>query len=366
MMPTDDELHDLLDRLERVRAGEPLVIHTSGSTERPKHVALDWAALEAAARASEHRLGACNWLLALPVEYIAGVMVAVRAIVSGTEVRAVGERDFASALAELPAPKCVSLVPNQLDRLLQDEASRRALSECRAVLVGGQALPGELRGRARDAGIAVVETYGSSETAGGCVWDGQPLDGVELRLGADDRLWISGPMLARGYVSDNGSTDGPRTAERFVVDGGRRWYRSDDRAELHLGEAGLEVSIRGRSDSVLISGGLKLDVAEVQRALNDGLVPVSAIAIAVPGTVWGESLGIVVLVDTALGDEREAELERALVNRFGPAARPLVVSSPEVMLPNGKPDLRAYRALLVQHARERGLLATMDDDDYRP
>lgn len=364
-MPSSHDLERLRMRLGRVRAGEPLVITTSGSTEQPKRVSLSWAALSAAAEASAQVIGAGNWLLAVPVDYIAGVMVDVRAQLAQAKTRAFGSESFAAATTRVPSPRYVSLVPRQLEDILESVDATRALATYAAVLVGGQRLPGALRERATAAGVRVIATYGSTETSGGCVYDGRPLPGVELRVDDDDRLWVAGPMLADGYVNADGTVDVERTAASFVEHEGRRWYRTDDRAVLHTDEHGVRLEILGRADEVIISGGLKLDVAEVQRFLDQVLGSESALALPLDGTVWGQSLGVW-RFDVGLGAEPPVSNEALSVrlrDQFGVAATPVISGGCVRLLDNGKPDRAGYIEVLMGVAGERGLLGSMVGDE---
>ena len=200
----------------RAPAGTAVVIATSGSTGEPKLVALSGAALRASARATEARLGGPGrWLLALPAEHVAGIQVIVRALLAGAppvvmDLRAGFRPDaFAAATAALgPGRRYTSLVPTQLRRILDAEGAVAALRSYAAVLVGGAALDPATRERALAAGVRVVTTYGMSETAGGCVYDGVPLDGVTVELDEDGRILLGGPTLASGYLRADG--DGAR------------------------------------------------------------------------------------------------------------------------------------------------------------
>ena len=218
------------------RADTAVVIATSGSTGEPKLVALSAAALRASARATEARLGGPGrWLLALPAEHVAGVQVIVRSLLAGAapavlDLRA-GFRPaaFVAATAALGGGRrYTSLVPTQLRRLLDAEvpAALDALRGYAAVLVGGAALDPATRERALAAGVRVVTTYGMSETAGGCVYDGVPLDGVTVDLESDGRILLGGPTPASGYLlPDVGSArpddDEPGPGRAGADDGNR-------------------------------------------------------------------------------------------------------------------------------------------------
>jgi len=184
---------------EGVAEGTAVVVGTSGSTGVPKGVELSAAALRHSARASLDRVGARpgeRWLCCLPVTHVAGLAVLVRSLVSGTEP-VLAERADAGTVA---ASGCahVSLVPTQLQRLLAH--GRTPLAGFSSVLLGGAATPPGLLEAGRDAGVPVVTTYGMTETCGGCVYDGVPLDGVRAEVRDDGRIWITGPVLFSGYL----------------------------------------------------------------------------------------------------------------------------------------------------------------------
>ena len=184
-----------------------LVVTTSGTTGTPKGALLTAAALTASAAATHQRLGGPgSWLLALPAYHIAGLQVLVRSVLAGSvpvELDVSGGFD----ISELPSAvrrlgsgrRYASLVAAQLAKALTDPAAAAALAELDAVLIGGGPAPRPVLDAAAAAGIAVVRTYGMSETAGGCVYDGVPLDGVRLRVLPDGRIAIGGATLAKGY-----------------------------------------------------------------------------------------------------------------------------------------------------------------------
>src|SRR5271169_4955953 len=187
---------------EGVAEGTAVVVGTSGSTGVPKGVELSTAALRHSARASLNRVGARpgeRWLCCLPATHVAGLQVLVRSVVSGTEP-VLAERADAETVA---ASGCahVSLVPTQLQRLLgQDAGSSTPLAGFSSVLLGGAAAPAGLLDAARAARVPVVTTYGMTETCGGCVYDGVPLDGVRVKIEDEDgRIWLAGPVLFSGY-----------------------------------------------------------------------------------------------------------------------------------------------------------------------
>ncbi|WP_312854981.1 AMP-binding protein [Agromyces agglutinans] len=329
-----------------------LVVETSGSTDAPKRVLLPAEALTASADATHDALGSTGqWLLALPGHYIAGAQVIVRGILAGTETVAVPPGHFEpTAFAEASArlaprvPHYTSLVPVQLTRLL-DAAERdafvaAAVRSFDAVLVGGQALAPALAERAADAGVHVVRTYGSSETAGGCVYDGRPLDAVRVRTAADGVVELSGPMLAAGYLGD-----ADRTAAAFPTDAdGTRWYRTGDLGEL---DRDGRLRIRGRADDLIVSGGVKVALGEVERAIRGiRAVPslAGAVVVGAPDAEWGERPVVVTTGASVSSRDLAAATDAA---GLPPAARPVrvIVLDELPLLASGKPDRRAIRAL---------------------
>ncbi len=190
---------------EGVAEGTAVVVGTSGSTGAPKGVELSTAALRHSARACLDRVGAKpgeRWLCCLPATHVAGLQVLVRSLVSGSEP-VLAERADAETVAGSGCAY-VSLVPTQLQRLLLGPVA--PLAGFSSVLLGGAAAPASLLDAARAAGVRVVTTYGMTETCGGCVYDGVPLDGVRVAIHGDDddspaggRIWIGGPVLFSGY-----------------------------------------------------------------------------------------------------------------------------------------------------------------------
>jgi len=240
-----------------------LVVATSGTTGAPKGALLSAAALSASASATHDRLGGPgSWLLALPPYHIAGMQVLVRSVLAGTEPV---ELDVSAGfdVAQLPGAvrklgrgrRYTSLVAAQLTKALSDPAAATALAELDAVLIGGGPAPQPILDAAAAAGITVVRTYGMSETAGGCVYDGVPLDGVRLRLLADGRIEIGGTTLAQGYRN-------PAEPDPFAEPG---WFRTDDLGAVD--DAGV-LTVLGRVDDAISTGGLTVLPQPVEAALR--------------------------------------------------------------------------------------------------
>ncbi|TFB87731.1 o-succinylbenzoate--CoA ligase [Cryobacterium algoricola] len=372
--------------------GTVVVIETSGSTGVPKRVLLGAPALRASAAASSAALGGPGqWLLALPAHYVAGVQVLIRSLEAGTTpvVLAPGHFDpaeFLAAATRLTAPlRYTSLVPVQLARLLDavdaaaadaaphdggavgaaDEAAGplALLRRFTAILVGGQAVPPELIARSAAHGITVVRTYGSSETAGGCCYNGRPIGDTVVRVVAGE-LEISGSVLADGYLDDP-----LRTHDRFTEEDGVRWYRTGDLGEVDA-VTGL-VRVLGRADNVIISGGEKVSLDAVERVVRALPGFADAVVIGATDARWGQVPvvavpGLHAEAPTRSGVEdspasraaapsvspeasaaRLAVVKEAVASVLGKAARPaqLLLVAEIPVLASGKPDRRALQRL---------------------
>lgn len=352
--------------------GVDMVLRTSGSTTGTgKLVGVSMDALVASARATHKRLGGPGiWVLALPAYHAAGVQVLVRAAVAGTHVfnaykeggfnpqhlaqvidaacvaaadcdagssfdddavsscagGAGGEAEGALAADDSgrACPVYTSLVPTQLRRALDDEQLRGALARLDAVLIGGAAADAQLLEQAKAAGIRVVTTYGMSETCGGCVYDGQPLPGVSMDVDqATGAIWLSGPMLATGYLGDEeltrrcfvsrpqtgvgasgvgGTASAAESAEAGAGGPGagsdagagepaRRWFITSDRG--HIVDGRLQVL--GRLDDVIISGGIKVEPGPIEALLALNPLVSECAVVGLPDLQWGQVVTAVVV-----------------------------------------------------------------------
>ena len=249
-----------------VEAGDALVVATSGTTGEPRAAVLTMSAVEAAAQITSARLAVDPtrdvWLACLPVAHAGGLGVVTRALITGTPLVA------QAAFDPTTNATLVSLVPTQL--------TRHDTSRFRTVVLGGSAPPNDLPPN-------VVTTYGLTETGGGVVYDGVPLDGIRVRLGDNGEVQLNGPTLLRAY------RDGTQPRD---PDG---WLATQDAG--HLAADGRLI-IDGRLDDVITTGGEKVWPAAVERVLASA-PGVGEVAVA--GRVhaeWGEEVvAFVVPVD---------------------------------------------------------------------
>ncbi len=316
---------------EPLEPGADLVVVTSGSTGAGRAVLLPASALRASAAATHERLGGPgSWLLMLPVSAIAGLQVLCRSLLAGTPATVLRDGETpAAAAARMPrGRRYTALVPTQLRRLL--DADPAALRDFDAVLVGGAATDAALLTRARAEGVAVVTTYGMTETAGGCVYDGVPLDGVTARIG--EGVELTGPTLAVGYRLD------PAATSASFIDG---WFRTRDAGSLEDGR----LVVHGRLDDVVISGGVNVAPSAVEAALREHPDVADAVVFGRPDPDWGQRVVAAVVPSPGAAPSLEA-LRPWVAQRLGAPAAPraLRVVDAFPLLHTGKPDRRAVAA----------------------
>ena len=318
-----------------------LLVETSGTSAAPKRVALSADAILASAAASASAIGGeGQWLLALPVHYIAGLNVLARSIASRTDPVVLGSGPFdplafAAAAERMDAARrYTALVPSQLGRLLATEQTHDVLRRFDRILIGGQSTPGTLANRAEELGIRLTRTYGSSETCGGCVYDGVPIGNTTARI-QDGEIELGGSVLADGYLGDE-----ERTAASFATDGATRWYRTGDAGAITDGI----LTVTGRLDDVIISGGIKVSLADVEREVRGIPGQSDAVVVRAQSERWGE----VPVVVTEVPIELE-EVRASVAGRLGVAAAPARVVEVQRIpqLASGKPD-RATAQRLAQ------------------
>lgn len=396
-----------------------LVVGTSGSTGAPKQTALSVRALRASARATERFFADCpsadsakpqravseapaQWLLALPAHYVAGAQVLARSALAGTTpVVAASVTDGVSFTPEIflnaaerlsCARRFISFVPTQVHKLLEAaEASPAlgseiydALGQFTGILLGGAPASASLLAAARELGLNVVTTYGSAETAGGCVYSGTALPGVRLRVVPEDagladspvvagaeaagRIWLGGEHLASGYLGDSA-----RTASHFFVDAdGCRWYRTDDYGSLTPStpnapedEGAPMLNIVGRSDDVIITGGVKVSARAVAAVLESHPAVREAAVMGIPDARWGSAVAAAITLRGASGaqsapDTSEATcdmLRELCTDKLGAAGAPkfLRILADFPTASTGKPDRQAiYSMLYREYTNKRG------------
>jgi o-succinylbenzoate---CoA ligase len=332
-----DAAHRVLRPEQPLEPGADLVVVTSGSTGGSQAVLLSCEAVQASAAATLVRLGgAGSWLLALPVSAIAGLQVLCRSVLTGRPATILQRGEtLAAAVARLPAGRrYTSLVPTQLRRYLDTEPA--ALRAFDAVLVGGAATDPALLVRARAEGVEVVTTYGMTETAGGCVYDGEPLDGVRVRMCPTNGIELTGPMLALGY-----RLDPMATADAFR-DG---WFVTRDAGSL---DADGRLTVDGRLDDVVISGGVNVAPQRVEAVLREHPDVADAVVFGRPDDEWGQRV-VAAVVPTPGAEPALPSLRAWVSDRLGApsAPRELHVVATVPLLHTGKPDRRAVRRAVL-------------------
>ena len=278
-----------------VKSDISLLVATSGSTGTPKEIGITSAALLASARASNKFLKATKgqtWSLLLPLTHIAGINVLVRSIELESE-----PIDLRNHVGTYPDADFTAIVPTQLFNALNGDADLLShLKGTKAVLVGGAALSEELRSQGIASGINIITTYGMTETCGGCVYNGEALDGVNFELTENQRVKISGPVLA-DVEKESG------------------WFLTQDIGVILDGK----LKVIGRADDVIISGGENISLSAIESELNKKFPQLLVAAFATSDSKWGQVLHVAV---QAQDENLKPQISQALVSAIGNHAKP--------------------------------------------
>lgn len=314
------------------------ILFTSGSTGDPKAVRLTWGNLEASAAASAELLShdeTDRWYSALPVYHVGGLSVLIRAARQRSAVYLEPTFDAARAASLLVDGSATigSVVSSMLRSILEvDPGPYRGV---RALLVGGGSTPLELLTRAIEAGLPVLPTYGMTETASQIATrpladalhpglSAAPVPGADIRIGATGVIEVAGPMVSPGYLGE---------PDRAVP-----WLRTSDIGSISDGR----LTVLGRADDVIVSGGENVHPVEIERVLAEVEGVVDVVVVGAPHPRWGEEVVAVVEGDVAPGAlERHARYH--LAGYKIPKRWVLVGSMPRLSI--GKPDRRAVRAI---------------------
>ncbi len=317
-----------------VEAGDAVVLATSGSTGTPKGIVLTHEAVAASAAAVNARLevdpDADRWLSCLPLAHVGGLSVVLRALAAGVplEIHRRFEAPATMAAARRGAT-LVSLVPTALRRLGEEAAAFRR------IVLGGSAMPGRLPAN-------TLATYGMTETGSGVVYDGRPLEGVEIRLaptrptpadgarptsadptgGTAGEIHLRGPMLLRAYRDGRD----PKNAEGWLPTGDVGSLAPDGRLVVH-----------GRADELVVTGGENVWPAAVEAVLA-GVAGVAEVAVAgLPDPEWGQRV-VAFIVPAPTGPPALEDLRAPVRDRLGPWAAPkqLVLAETLPRTPLGK------------------------------
>jgi len=259
--------------------GDALVIASSGSTGSPKGIIHTHSSLLAGAKASASRLqlGASDhWLVCIPVSHVGGFSVIARALLTGAALTLLPAFDVAAVQeAAKNGATHTSLVATALSRI--------DTFLFKSILLGGSSAPDNLPSN-------VITTYGMTETGGGVVYNGQPLDNVEIKI-VDGEIFLRCPMLMRAYRDD----------QTISTEDG--WYATGDIGEI---EDNIKLSVRGRQTDLIITGGENVWPSVVENSLASHPIVNQVVVRGMPDTTWGQRIvAYVVLNDSAQTSEKK-------------------------------------------------------------
>ncbi len=278
-----------------VPARTALIVTTTGSSGIAKEIELSAGSLLASAKASNKYLGAesgSKWSLLLPLNHIAGINVLIRSLELGTT-----PTNLIGYEGKYPKVDFTAIVPTQLYRALHgDENLLQHLQSARAVLVGGAALTSQLREAAKASGINAIETYGSTETSGGCIYDGVPLDGVEISIGEDRQISIKGKCVAYQLADSEG------------------WYHTSDAGRIEDGR----LIVEGRIDDVIITGGENVSLNSIEQLISSNFPDIQLAAFVIDDEQWGAAIQLAIV---GPHQPNEAAIQELLQSQLGPAAK---------------------------------------------
>ncbi len=300
-----------------------LFIPTGGTTAAPRFARHSWATLRAAAQGFGQAFpGAANSICLLPLWHVGGLMQVVRARVTVGQIRLVDWSRLVSG-NERPDPDgyFLSLVPTQLQRLLTDRSTVSWLRGFRAVFLGGGPARFAELDRARAEGIPLAPAYGMTETAaqvsvlkpevflegGQGVGPALPhtvisvVDdaGHALPAGETGLIRIEADSLFLGYGQHGEREPGP--------------FLSGDLG--FLGQDG-SLTVVGRSDDVIISGGEKIVPGEVEMAIIRSGLAEEVVVLGCPDPRWGEVVCAALVGGSFVGGERARMALRSVLANY--------------------------------------------------
>ncbi len=266
------------------RGGRPLagemaaVVTTSGTTAEPRHVVLSRDAMATSAQAVGAALDLDpdedRWLVCVPLHHVAGLAIVARSYFCATSMTVHPSFDVGAVGAAADRCTLVSVVPTMLTRLVDAGAP---LGQFRHILVGGAPLAPALLEQATTAGAHLATTYGLSETGGGCVHDGNPLQGVSVSISTDGEILVRGPVVMRGYHGDEAAT-----RQAFTGDG---WLRTGDLG--HIDDQG-RLSVVDRIKDIIVTGGVNVSPTAVEAVVVEHPKVNDVCVVGIPDDEWGE------------------------------------------------------------------------------
>lgn len=328
----DEGTHQLTtDLTPPLQVGDAAVLLTSGTTGAPKGVIHTHDSISAAASLTATATETTNlsrWVCCLPVNHVGGFSVITRARVVGAALDLIPSPTVEDLDAALHGGAThISLVPQLLERTDPDR--------WQIILTGGSQSPASR-------GDNVIATYGLTETFGGVVYNGRALPGVALKTTGDANhpttLMLQSPSLGRGYLVDNNVVS-------LTNDEG--WLVTSDLATI---DANATLTIHGRADDVIISGGENVWPERIESVLEQHPSIAAVAVVGLPSDMWGEQVTAVLELTpdhTAPDVDELHHLLTSHVERFALPRRVIVVAElPRTDL--GKLQRKILRQRLIE------------------
>jgi len=302
--------------------GDALVIASSGSTGSPKGIIHTHSSILSGAQASASRLqlsAGDHWLVCIPVSHVGGFSVIARALHTGAALTLHPTFDATAVQDAMKnGATHTSLVATALSRIDS--------SLFKSILLGGSSAPANLPSN-------VITTYGMTETGGGVVYNGQPLDKVEIKI-VDGEILLRCPMLMRAYRDD----------QTLSLEDG--WYATGDIGEIN--ENG-KLSVHGRQTDLIITGGENVWPSVVENSLASHPIVNQVVVRGTPDTTWGQRVvAYVVLNDSAQTSEEKllSDLREHVKHTLPAFCAPqqIIVVAEILRTSLGKVDVRALHS----------------------
>lgn len=315
-----------------IKKESSLIINTSGTTKTPRLTVLSFKSLFYSAKCSiktlSNRKG--QWLLALPINYIAGIQVIIRSVILNIFPQVINfnvsfsQKSFLYTFHKMTKSiKYTALVPTQLFRLLNkyNYYVIEALQKFHTILIGGDFISKDLTDKIKKYNIQVSTTYGCTESSGGCVYNHIPMKGINIIVNSlNQRICINGPILCRGYLNNKNLNK-----KSFQIINKKRFFITDDIGYKNRNS----IYISKRINNIIKIGGIKHSINDIQEVLNKIFFIKESILIKINNLEWGEIIAALIVKTTKgrLSNSELSIIKKYIETKIGKLSIPKVLLS---------------------------------------